>query len=500
LTWKLDMGGWQADRQRRGALQRSQPGEMLDVPANCNRNRLIGALRSKHVHGADTASLICGTCPLREACTHSNGSGYGFLNQRRSALSSPKLRSHPDSLPVPNEYNYESVVLLWDEPGQNFTVKQEVQVTLQDLQQTITTLIQFPALFELVQPLLVALLPYLDGSFRYRKYGLDHATVVKRLPVPSELDIDAIEQALRPDLSFLNTTAAHGVDLADLPAGLRKQFSERDGDVAQQAEQRVVKQWLPDLLRVLTVQHLGAVRLHHTLTLSLASARHRSIALAVKANLFFDATLSRDDLALKLGVSPNEILEVRQAIAPHDNLALTQVVDMGRLGIQRGADQKRRVSAIVQHYQAIDPTTKVIDFKRFTEAGMGAWWRDSRGVNDFEQVKTLILCGTPCRNLADMQAEYAVLTGVYDQDDPGFRAFVDRAIVADIQQAIGRLRAHRRAEERLQIILLSNITLDLPTQQVLSMDITPEAAPRSRSGWCCWRSRRSSGCWRRVRR
>jgi hypothetical protein len=34
--------------------QRSQPGEIPDVPANCNRNRLIGALRTKHVSGADT--------------------------------------------------------------------------------------------------------------------------------------------------------------------------------------------------------------------------------------------------------------------------------------------------------------------------------------------------------------------------------------------------------------------------------------------------------------
>jgi hypothetical protein len=49
-----------------------------------------------------------------------------FLNQRRSALSSPKLRAHPDSLPAPEDYDYASVVVLWDEPGQNFTVKQDV--------------------------------------------------------------------------------------------------------------------------------------------------------------------------------------------------------------------------------------------------------------------------------------------------------------------------------------------------------------------------------------
>jgi hypothetical protein len=53
-------------------------------------------------------------------------------------------------------------------------VKQDVQVTLHDLQQTITTLIQFPTLFERLQPLLVALLPYLDGSNRCGKFGLDH--------------------------------------------------------------------------------------------------------------------------------------------------------------------------------------------------------------------------------------------------------------------------------------------------------------------------------------
>lgn len=75
-------------------------------------------------------------------------------------------------------------------------------------------------------------------------------------------------------------------------------------------------------------------------------------------------------------------------------------------------NRKSLYCAFAQHYQAINPTTKVIDFKQFIEAGMGAWWRDSRGVSNFEQLKTLILCGTPCRNLADMQAEYAVLAGV----------------------------------------------------------------------------------------
>jgi hypothetical protein len=36
-------------------------------------------------------------------------------------------------------------------------------------------------LFELLQPLLVALLPYLDGSIRCGKFGLDHRAIAQLL-------------------------------------------------------------------------------------------------------------------------------------------------------------------------------------------------------------------------------------------------------------------------------------------------------------------------------
>jgi hypothetical protein len=217
------------------------------------------------------------------------------------------------------------------------------------------------------------------------------------------------------------------------------------------------------------------------LTLSLAETRHQAIVQAASTVIFLDATLSRQDLALKLHCQPEEIFVCRQRVPASTNLAVTQVMDLGRLGMQRGADQQRRMAAIVAHYQALDPETKVIDFKRFGTEGIGAWWRDSRGVNDFMTTKTLILVGTPCRNIADLLAEFAILAGVTDTDDERFQAFVARAIQADIQQAIGRLRAHRRPEEVLQVILLSDFLLDCPTQQVQAATITLEAAsPKER--------------------
>ena len=53
------------------------------------------------------------------------------------------------------------------------------------------------------------------------------------------------------------------------------------------------------------------------------------------------------------------------------------------------------------------------------------------------------------------------------------KRFVNRAVLAEIHQAIGRLRAHRRPDESLRVVLISNIELDIPVQQVKARDINP---------------------------
>jgi hypothetical protein len=456
-------------------LQRSVAGDIPAVTANCSRNGVLNALRDKNVSGADSANLICGTCILREPCINADGPGYGYLNQRRNTLGSPKIRAHPDSLPNPDDYAFENAFLLWDEPGQNFKVKQSVSVTFADLQQTITALMPYPELFCAVQPLLTALLPLLDGSANLGRYGLDFLEVKGRLPDMAGVDWRAISQVLMPHLGFLNSTSDYGVDLADLPRELRKKFSDRDAAVAAQAKDQIIKQWLAPLIRVLQGSP-GCVQVNRFgLTLTLPALRHRAISLAAAGNVFLDGTLSREDLALKLGCAPYEILVVRQKIPVVGNLEVIQVTDIGRAGMSRGGDQVKRTGAIVRHYRDEDPSTRVIDFKKFDADG--AWWRDSRGVNDFLEVKTLVLVGTPCRNLFDLSAEFAIVCGRFpSEDDPAFAAFVNRATLAEIHQAIGRLRAHRRGGESLRVVLVSNIELDIPVRQVKARELTLEAA------------------------
>jgi hypothetical protein len=154
---------------------------------------------------------------------------------------------------------------------------------------------------------------------------------------------------------------------------------------------------------------------------------------------------------------------------------------MGRMGMFRGADQDKRAAAIASHYRQLDPTSKIIDFKKF--AADGAWWRDSRGVNDFLETQTLVLMGTPCRNLIDLASEFAVLMGRYpDDDDPQFAAFVDQTIQAEICQAIGRLRAHRRPDQKLRVVLVTDLDLSdigVPIQQVQGYEICIAAGKKT---------------------
>ena len=68
----------------------------------------------------------------------------------------------------------------------------------------------------MVQPLLTALLPLLDGSVNLGRYGMGDDELRKRLPDVSNVDVTAIAQLLMPHLGFLNSTADYGVDLSRL--------------------------------------------------------------------------------------------------------------------------------------------------------------------------------------------------------------------------------------------------------------------------------------------
>ncbi len=495
-------------------LRRAKPGQPYIVSPNCSRNDTISALRSKNIRGADTSGLICQTCPNLEPCQA--GAVFGYLYDRAKSLRQPRLRAHPESLPDPREYDYSDVVLVWDEASQILKNHRSIDVTAQDLQRAIADLaLKSPLVFDALRPVLTALHPYMAGVIKQPYYGWKDFQIRETLPKVDGVDVAAIREALAPELDeFLNSTKEHGVDLADLPRGVRKQFSDSDTETADQVSKNMSLNWLPDFLDVLLGNVVGNLRIQYgTLTISLRDQRLAEIALSASGNIFLDATATAEDLALVLGIEPSAILTIRQEIPDTSNLEIVQVATVGRLGV--GSDRsefcQKRVDALINQITAdTNGNVAVFDFKRHTSCcdGKRHWWTDSRGVNDLEDYAALTLVGVPCRNLGDWEAEFTVLHGRPPKEgtervrypikvngapspdlqpwfemevsaDPEFREFCRRRILADIHQAIGRLRSHRRPGQQLRVYFIGEYPLDLPVTLRRASDITPEAATKT---------------------
>ncbi len=499
-------------RDEFGKLRRADKEQLHAASPNCGRNGVIGALRAKNIPGADTANLVCQTCPHLEPCRA--GAVYGYLHERANALKQPRLRAHPDSLPNPAEYNYGDVALIWDEDI--LKAHRQVQVRVADLQRTIADLaVKLPQAFDTLRPLLVTLHSYLSGEQQQpNKYGWKDAQIRAALPKLENTDIEAVVAALAPDLdSLLNPTKEHGVDMADLKRSERKRFSEKDTTTASGLEQELALNWLPDFLDVLTGTVEGHLQIQHgTLTMTLPDRRLAEIAGAAKFNIFLDATGSCEDLARTLGVTPAEIFRVQQSLPDTSNLEIIQVATLGRLGVgsERSDFCQQRVDAIINKIRQDTPgKVAVIDFKRHTSQGDGKhrWWVDSRGVNDMEDCDALVMIGTPCRNLSDLEAEFTILYGrlpeegtqlvkypiqvkgqpspdlqpYYEMEasaDPEFREFCRRRILADIHQGFGRPRAHRRPEQQIKVYFVTDYPANIPVTLKKASDITPEAASK----------------------
>lgn len=498
-----------------GKLRRVDKDQFYVVPPNCGRNKAIGALRSKNIPGADTAELVCTTCPHFEPCRA--GAVFGFLNQRAEALAEPRLRAHPDSLPDPGEYDYDHVVLLWEEAGNTINAHRSIEVRDADVSRTIADLVALlPDAFDALRPLLTALHLHMSGEVKQpNKYGWGDAQVRKALPALSDLDLGTIREALKQNPErILNGTQEHGVDVSDLPRGLRKKFTASDNSISERIARELALNWLPDFLEVLLGNTVGSLRIQYgVLTVTLGSDRLTRIAQAAGCNIYLDATATTEDIARSLGLADSsQTLVVRQAVQPPDNLEVIQVTTIGRLGLQQRSDYcTDRVSAVIAQFQKeATGDAAAMDFKRHTNRGDGKrhWWVDDRGINDLETCQTLILVGTPCPNLGDLQAEFTVLygrppsegmervrypvqvTGQPEGDlqpyfemevsaDPAFREFVRRRILASYHQAIGRLRAHRRSKEKLRVVIIADYPLDIPVTLKRASDITPEAASKS---------------------
>ena len=478
--WQLLPARHSGLTNKSGKLRRVKSGESVHTQANCSRTGAISALRTKAI--TDT-KIICETCPLLNACRGSSGDGFGFKHQRAIAFNSKILRSHPASLPSPTEFDYSKTVLVWEEVSESLSTMRQVTVDADDIDKAIAVLTRSHLGNE---QQVIAVLNKLRGLLDDKSYyGLDfHA--IKSL-IPEVIDTVLLADLLKPDLSvldtvdgiadseFVNVSGKDKRELARLNALLKQSTTLNSYEIEKKIDREVLKQWLVDFLDILSgaISHGDLHIQYEKLTISLRDSRLHDIAHRSAANLYLDATVDVTDLEMRLNTPVVKIRQAGELVMPQ----IFQVHNLGRLGLQRREEKTAKVEAIINHLTSLDPTTRVIDFKKFAKSDThGFWFRDSRGSNDFKSAKTFVIVGTPCANISMLRADFVAMSGSQPKDkDPAFAAFVDRHILATVQQCFGR-KAGDRFNQGDVIYFLSDFDLgDIPHTLIKSGDITPEA-------------------------
>jgi hypothetical protein len=472
-------------RKRKDSLDRYQE---KDLRSNCARPYTHAALANQNIsHGLESAT-ICQGCQFLELCQSGKGD-YDYLQKRAIALQSKRLIAHPASLPNPKSYDpengfdYGNTALIFEESELSFNTTKVVKVTEKDVKDTIEALAEKDDnnLFLSLKPLLIAI-KKLIAEKQPNRYGIDGKTLREKLLglIPSNLDLNRLKEALQPDLSFLDPFSENGQDIADMPIAVRRAFAEKDNSLAEKAENEVLKQWLPEFINAL--QGKGYLSLNHgILSVSFLDERLQAIISEAAKVIFLSATESIENLEARTGLKI-DLISTGGGIP--SNIDFIQVIDLGRMGINRGEGQKRRSKVILDHYRGHFPdNTAVIRFqshcKDDDDQTSLRHFVNSQGTNAIAGVPRLIVDGLPCPNLESLRHDYSISTG-NDPDGEGFDRYVHHRISSIVKQEIGRVRANLYPDRRFEIVLLTDYDfsgLIPPNQikQVKSHEITPLA-------------------------
>jgi hypothetical protein len=471
-------------RKRKDSLDRYQE---KDLRANCARPYTHAALANQNISHGIESSTICQGCQFLELCRSGKGD-YDYLNKRAIALESKRLIAHPASLPNPkstdpeNGYDYSHTALIFEESELSANTTKIVKVQEKDVKDTIASLAEKDSdLFLSLKPLLIAI-KKLIAEKQTNRYGFDGKTLREKLLglIPSDIDLNHLKSALTPDLSFLDPISEMGESIADMPASVRRAFSEKDSNLAEKAENEVLKQWLLEFID--SLRGKGYLSLNHgVLSVSFLDSRLQAIISEAAKIIFLSASELIENLEARSGL---EIEAISTGGSLPSNIDFLQVTDLGRNGINRGEGQKRRTKAILDHYRENDPdNTAAIRFKSHCkdegDQTSLKHFINSQGTNAIAGVPRLIVDGLPCPNLESLRHDYSISTG-NAPDGEDFDRYVHHQILRIIKQEIGRVRANLYPDRIFEVVLLTDYDfsgLIPPNQikQVKAHEITPLA-------------------------
>jgi hypothetical protein len=486
------------------------------VKGNCARADVFAEARRKNLDLESSQNVICQGCLLRKLCTGgvgASGDYYGYLSERVEALKHPQVRLHPDSTPLPENYNYSQVGGIWDEVSKLMRSTKKIEVRMSDFLQTAgqhsvthSGFGNYPS----NSPLTVVY-NVLQELFNLKqsdlpRYGLSDNDILSKLgfaPDTVAEVIGEIVENLSPDLDFL-TESSDTIDTSELSHSDKKVTGKLNKLLRNEHNQETQKKlkslplnWLVPMLEIWGGYVPGCFTYKNgVFTIHQFDSRHRDLARAFAFNIFLDGTISVDTLSLILGVPKEHILHIETETPDYSNLEIKHILDMGNLGRDRRDSQQVRVDILREKIVEFEvakgnlaDSVKVIERKAFAREGDGYHFRDSRGINRFSNAKALISIGVPCANIGDMSAEYSLLmkdkrmrsklsansalfmlnlvyhlptvdvVSLIPECGYTVQDFIDSSTIAEILQEIGRLRSHLRPDESLTFYFVGDYDL-----------------------------------------
>lgn len=377
----------------------------------------------------------CAICPNYDKCKTDIGPGYGYISLAKQALNNGKIRAN--ILGLSPEMATNSVGII-DEYQQALSLLDDIIVPQSEFISGIALLLDLSdqelsnKLQNKIQKLAVKIN---RGNF---KYGLQHKEIVEYLGQPPEFLDGAIEE-------------------------IENMENQNTGNEEIENEQHIAKRWLSDFLKV-WAYNIGAFSADKKGNLFITK-KNEHVEQVIDAFSFLvcqDATGSKKDLALKLGIKESEILEVTLPRSTAQNLKIINIQGFGHLPKRRSNQQ--RVNILVNHLKSKhNNNIGFIDFKDCSEKGWLNHFSDARGSNQFSDKEAVCAIGIPFPNLGGVAKEYTALTGEkvnLDAPSDHFQRFLGDKVQNEIIQEIGRLRANRR-DENVVFYLVGDIDLDL---------------------------------------
>lgn len=257
-------------------------------------------------------------------------------------------------------------------------------------------------------------------------------------------------------------------------------------------------QWLVPFLEVWSKEVPGALRVSPFggLSVTVMESRQNDILNSLKLRIYLDATCTPETLSLYRQIPAGDILNIEMDFPKPENLDFIWVQGLGLAGKQRSESCDQRIAALLGALRGRHSDLISFDWlkKKAASGADGHWFSDfTRGTNEFSNRSAIAAVGLPMPNYGAFYDLHLTLTRDSEIEHLSFQEFYRQLIDSEVVQAVGRLRANRRPEQKLTFYLLGDSEKsrsgdwqpppEINAKVVQAREITPEAATLGEKAW-----------------